>query len=207
MDSVDDEFLVLHALRMKGIAGPDAIEAAWGVDGAESCLSRLADEGLCQFRDLPRGAGYLLLPPGRERHAELLCALREEVGDEAHTALAGVYDRFMPLNDDFKALCEKWQMRAGALNDHSDHDYDGARIAELEDLHARFLPLVMRAGRAVGHFTAYPPRFKNALEKLTDDGDPDYFTKPLMDSYHTVWFEFHEDLIATLGRERQAHEA
>ena len=204
---MDDEFLVLHALRMKGIAAPDDIEAAWGVAGAEDHLTRLAGEGLCQFRDLPRGAGYLLLPPGRERHAELLGALRDEVGDDAHAALCGVYDRFAPLNDEFKALCEKWQMRAGALNDHSDHEYDEARISDLDDLHARFLPLVMRAGRAVAHFAKYPPRFKNALKELTDDGDLDYFTKPLIDSYHTVWFEFHEDLIATLGRERQAHEA
>ena len=204
---MEEEFLVLHALRMKGIAGPSSIEEAWGVNDADAHLSRLAEAGLCQFRDLPRGAGYLLLPAGRERHAELLGEVRGQAGDEACAVLSGVYDRFTPLNDDFKALCERWQMRGGALNDHSDREYDEARISELEDVHARFLPLVMRSGRAVGHFTRYPPRFKNALRKLTDDGDLEYFTKPLIDSYHTVWFEFHEDLIATLGRQRQAHEA
>ena len=30
----------------------------------------------------------------------------------------------------------------------------------------------------------------------------EWFTKPVIDSYHTVWFELHEDLLATLGIER-----
>ena len=30
-------------------------------------------------------------------------------------------------------------------------------------------------------------------------GDPDWFTRPTVDSYHTVWFELHENLLATLG--------
>ena len=33
-------------------------------------------------------------------------------------------------------------------------------------------------------------------------GDTDWFTKPMIPSYHTVWFELHEDLLATLGIER-----
>ena len=37
-------------------------------------------------------------------------------------------------------------------------------------------------------------------------GETDWLTKPIIDSYHTVWFELHEDLLATLGLER-GHEA
>jgi hypothetical protein len=33
-------------------------------------------------------------------------------------------------------------------------------------------------------------------------GDTDWFTKPMIPSYHTVWFEMHEDLLSTLGIER-----
>ena len=36
------------------------------------------------------------------------------------------------------------------------------------------------------------------------EGDRDWFTKPTIDSYHTVWFELHEDLLATLGLERSS---
>src|SRR2546430_2478654 len=82
--------------------------------------------------------------------------------------------------------------------EQSDSNYDQECISALEDVHGRFLPLVMRAARAAPHFDGYLPRLRQAIEKLTDDGDLDYFTKPLIDSYHTVWFEFHEDLIATL---------
>ena len=33
-------------------------------------------------------------------------------------------------------------------------------------------------------------------------GEHDFFTKPIIDSFHTVWFELHEDLLTSLGLER-----
>jgi hypothetical protein len=33
-------------------------------------------------------------------------------------------------------------------------------------------------------------------------GDHDWFTMPVIDSYHTIWFELHENLLATLNLER-----
>ncbi|MDP9020051.1 MAG: MarR family transcriptional regulator, partial [Actinomycetota bacterium] len=33
-------------------------------------------------------------------------------------------------------------------------------------------------------------------------GEGDWLTRPLIDSYHTVWFELHQDLLDTLGIER-----
>ena len=44
---------------------------------------------------------------------------------------------------------------------------------------------------------------RSALERLVD-GDTDWFTKPTIPSYHTVWFELHEDLLVTLGIERSS---
>ena len=38
-------------------------------------------------------------------------------------------------------------------------------------------------------------------------GDTDWFTKPMLPSYHTVWFEMHEDLLSTLGIERGSESA
>ena len=32
-------------------------------------------------------------------------------------------------------------------------------------------------------------------------------TKPVIESYHTVWFELHEDLLVTLGLDRAAETA
>jgi hypothetical protein len=33
-------------------------------------------------------------------------------------------------------------------------------------------------------------------------GAREWFTRPVIDSYHTVWFELHEDLLSTLGLAR-----
>ncbi len=54
---------------------------------------------------------------------------------------------------------------------------------------------------ALDRFGSYGPRFGQALDLLLG-GDLDYFTKPIMPSYHTVWFELHEDLLASLGIDR-----
>ena len=50
-------------------------------------------------------------------------------------------------------------------------------------------------------FATYGDRFTYAL-KLVLDGEVDWFTKPMIESYHTVWFELHENLLSTLGIDR-----
>ena len=49
----------------------------------------------------------------------------------------------------------------------------------------------------------YQARFDHAVEQLRT-GDTSYVARPIMDSYHTVWFELHEELIGLLGRDRTA---
>jgi hypothetical protein len=34
-------------------------------------------------------------------------------------------------------------------------------------------------------------------------GDTMWFTRPIIDSYHTVWFELHEELILVAGLTRE----
>ena len=50
-------------------------------------------------------------------------------------------------------------------------------------------------------FAPYQPRLASAMARVVD-GERDYFTKPIIDSFHTVWFELHEDLLTSLGLER-----
>ena len=52
-------------------------------------------------------------------------------------------------------------------------------------------------------FRGYGPRLSDAVQRV-QKGDTDWFTKPMIASYHTVWFEMHEDLLCTLGIERGA---
>ncbi len=46
-----------------------------------------------------------------------------------------------------------------------------------------------------------PAKLSAALEKIRA-GDTSWFTRPLVDSYHTVWFELHEELIGAAGLTR-----
>jgi hypothetical protein len=89
------------------------------------------------------------------------------------------------------------------ITDHSDPQHDAGVIASLEALPAKVTPICADLGAALDRFAAYGPRLTNALERVRA-GDVDWFTKPMLPSYHTVWFELHEDLLATLGIERSS---
>jgi hypothetical protein len=60
-------------------------------------------------------------------------------------------------------------------------------------------------GALLDRFGRYEDRLSAAVARV-EAGDHDWFTKPLIDSYHTVWFELHEDLLSTLGKERASEE-
>ncbi|MGH9197574.1 MAG: MarR family transcriptional regulator, partial [Acidimicrobiia bacterium] len=47
-------------------------------------------------------------------------------------------------------------------------------------------------------FNRYLPRLEDCIERLLE-GDQSALTGVMKESYHTVWFELHEDLMLTLG--------
>ena len=87
------------------------------------------------------------------------------------------------------------------INDHSDGVYDAGVVEQLTGLHARVEPICDDLGATLDRYAGYGPRLSMALHKVRI-GDGDWFTKPMIPSYHTVWFEMHEDLLSTLGIER-----
>ena len=99
------------------------------------------------------------------------------------------------------ASADSAQGDGARLNDHSDADYDAAIISRLEVLHGDLCGVLGQLCTAMARYDNYEPRFAEALSKL-QAGDLDYLTKPMIPSYHTVWFELHEDLLATLGINR-----
>jgi hypothetical protein len=113
-----------------------------------------------------------------------------------------VYESFEPLNREVLQLCTDWQVRpGGALNDHDDAAYDWSVIDRLTGVDERAGPLLRRLGGTVAHFAPYRERLRSARRRVVD-GEHEWFTSPRVDSYHTVWMELHEDLLAALGRER-----
>jgi len=57
-----------------------------------------------------------------------------------------------------------------------------------------------RLGRLLARFAGYHERFAAALARAS--ADPAWITAADRESCHHVWFELHEDLIATLGLSR-----
>ena len=205
----DPQTLVMHGLRLKGFAEAAGVAEAIGVPEAEAkpVLDQLVAEGLAQYRD-GKLSGFSLTKPGRVRHAELLAEELDRTGTRA--AIDAAYRDFLQLNTDLLGICTEWQLRdvggESTVNDHSDPAYDAAVIDKLAGLHEKVAPICDALGAALQRYEGYGPRLAAALERVRS-GDSDWFTKPMIPSYHTVWFELHEDLLATLGIERGSEEA
>ena len=198
---MDDELAVLQVLRLKGRATAADVAVATGVPeaGIATFLGGLVASGAArEVRE-----AYMLLPPARER---LVALLDEERAAADGDALASVYDDFTAVNGDFKHLAADWQLRDGEPNDHADGAYDAEVLARLPGIHERAMPVIGRAAGAVPRLATYGARLQAALDRV-QAGDHTWLLKPLIDSYHTVWFELHEELIGLSGRSREAEAA
>jgi len=200
----DPRLLVLHGLQLKGSASAPALAETVDLPVAdvERELRSLADEGLVVER-ASRPAGWGLTPAGRDAVSRLVAAEVDATG--ARPAVAHAYGRFRALNAAVLDACSRWQVRdvAGTpiLNDHRDAGYDAGVVGDLARLQRRADPVVDDLAGTLARYGAYGPRLRRAVERV-EAGEGDWFTKPSLPSYHTVWFELHEDLLTTLGLER-----
>lgn len=198
----DTRLLVLHGLRLKGFGEPDAVGAivALDTDDVAKHLESLQDEGLVLRRDGSRLSGWGLTADGRVEQERMLAEELDAAG--ARATVQGAYSSFLACNSALLEICTAWQMKdATTLNDHADRSYDAAVIDRLVLHHARLLPVLERLESVLTRYSPYRWRFEHSLERL-EAGEDDWFTKPLIDSYHTVWFQLHEDLLNTLGLDR-----
>jgi hypothetical protein len=112
---------------------------------------------------------------------------------------------FEEFNRALKALMTDWQVvtLAGERvpNDHQDQSYDAAIIDRLGSLHQRADPVLKRLEDRVPALAFYRPALLEALEKA-EDGDIAWVSDVGRESYHTLWFELHEELIRILGGSR-----
>jgi hypothetical protein len=201
MTDSDPRLLVLHTLRLGGFVPADRIAARTGVapETVATVLERATADGHAAERS-GRLAGWVLTPDGRAAHASLLA---EEVErSDARAAVETADEAFLALNDPFKQLCTRWQLRPdGSPNDHADAAYDRSVVDDLEPVHRDVVALTDRLAGALSRFARYPRAFDDARRRLRD-GDPRAFAAPLAESYHDAWMELHQDLLSTLGRER-----
>ena len=100
-----------------------------------------------------------------------------------------------------------WQMRdAETLNDHLDADYDNAVLDRLAALHDEAVTWLRPLESACPRLSGYRLRLARAMERIKS-GDQRFIASPRVDSFHTVWFELHEDLIQIAGRTREGEVA
>jgi hypothetical protein len=200
----DLELLVLHTLRLKGFVDADVVTSACALPEpvVAAALDRLAARGHVKRRD-GRITGWVLTENGRVEGERLLAAELDAAGCRA--VVEHAYERFLELNTPFLECCTRWQLRevAGSLdhNRHDDRDYDATIVEELDHIDDRVQAICSELASVLARFGYYNGRFAVARLRV-HDGDHDWFTKPMIDSYHAVWFELHENFLATLNLPR-----
>ena len=119
--------------------------------------------------------------------------------------MAEAYTDFLPLNPELLDLCTAWQLRSvdgvATMNDHRDPAYDARVLDRLTDFDQRAEAVCADLSAAMLRFRRYRIRLSDALGRARS-GALEYVTDSTA-SYHTVWFQLHEDLLATLGIPRR----
>jgi len=192
------EFALLRLAELKGLASADILADALTVpvNVAENYYLPLCKRGLCSRS----GSGIRVSEQGRIRLQKFLS---EERAHADPTAVVALYEDFCVFNRDLKQIMTAWQIRPdGTLNDHSDSEYDRAVLQRLADLHLRIGPFLEHLAQLSPRLAAYESRLARAAARIAA-GDRRYVARIIADSYHTVWFELHEELLSLAGLKRE----
>jgi len=200
------ELLVLHAVRIQGMTDRDRIALRFALDPDTIEELLLDDEarGWVRRVDLIGVRGWSLTDSGRAQGVRMLAEELQMAG--GRTAVQAAYGSFIQLNSRLQTVLTKWQIRPEprdpmALNDHRDWAWDEDVLKSLGYLSRNLRPIGDQLANVLSRFAFYPDRFAAALTRV-DQGERTWVDEPKIDSCHTVWFELHEDLLATLGLER-----
>jgi pyruvate,orthophosphate dikinase len=199
MDRIADE--LLRVLLIKGSAPREALPGAIGCDPGpvERALASLVGAG---WVDDARAGGLRLVGEGRDRARQLFAADRDRIGEQAARA---ALDEFAGLDGSLKRIITDWQLRADlgpvAANDHSDPRYDERVLRRLDAHHERACQWLERFSSQLARAALYRQRLERAHAAI-GSGDLRFVASPRVESYHTIWFELHEDLLRLAGRAR-----
>ena len=200
------DLLVLHALRVAGMAdgvkvarryalAPDVVEDLLLDHEAAGLVTRVGFAGL---------KGWALTERGKTEGERLLAAELDAAA--GRLVVAAAHDDFVPLNKRLLGAMSRWQVRPAAgdpmaANDHTDWAWDEQVLRTLGNLSVALRGVEERLVTVLQRFGGYSDRFAAALGHV-DRGQRTYVDDPGLDSAHTVWFQLHEDLLATLNLSR-----
>ncbi|GAA1160063.1 TrmB family transcriptional regulator [Ornithinicoccus hortensis] len=196
------DYDVLNVVALKKMATAEQVADATGLEEARvtEVLSGLAETGLVTLLGEQALPGETAVPTLEDYAATAYDAARQD----PDILLAA--DRFEKVNSAFLGAMSDWQLVSlggrSVPNDHSDAEYDDKVITRINRLVERLNPILLVLAGHDRRFMSYETRFRAALDAV-DRGDTERVSSPTIDSVHNVWFEFHEDLLRTLGRARQ----
>ena len=193
--------LVLHALAVKKHADAPVLAEFTGLSQAD--VTHLLGEAAGSGRVVAAQGKYVLAPLARlaldGQYAREYARLR------ANATFLQAYENFEQINVQLKALITDWQTievgGARVANDHSDAGYDIRIVDRLANLHQRADRILAQLVQGLPRLEYYRSNLTAALERA-EDGQSEWVSDARLPSYHTLWFELHEDLLRILGRRR-----
>ncbi len=195
--------LALHGVRVLGFGSASKIAGRFGIDAdaTEEALLDYQARGWVRHTSFAGSSGWALTEAGRIENEARLAAELDLAG--ARDTVASVHAAFVPLNGRLGVACTNWQMRPApddpmAFNDHSDWRWDDRVLRELASLDTSFGRICDQLAGCLERFGGYSGRYSLALARA-QAGQRGWVDSHDRDSCHTVWIQFHEDLLATLA--------
>lgn len=199
MTSPDDVRLqVLHAVRILGYAGTSRVSERAGLPAAQVDEALVDAQGAGQviWTRFGGDGGWSLTEAGKAEGEKLLAEEMEHAG--SRVVVESVMAEFESLNHQLTDACTRWQLAEMGIAE------TGMSLAEtlreLARVGEAWAILEEELVRRLPRFDGYHERFSVALDRALSD--PAWVTGTDRESAHRIWFELHEDLLATLGRSR-----
>ena len=196
-----DKFQAMHGLAIKKFGNAAAVADAMNM--VESKVQAGLDQAVSEGLAMAVKGAFMLTPKGQQALAAEYPT--QFVSLRANATFAAGYGKFELINNELKQRITDWQTMVVAgetvPNDHSNAEYDEKIISKLGDMHERAERMLAGLAAVLPRLLRYTTRLGTALDKA-ENGEINFVSGAKIDSYHTVWFELHEDLLRILDRKR-----
>lgn len=198
---MNEPHLVMHGLAIKKHATPEQVAGILGLDAdaVREALKKL----VATNRAVEAKGRYLLTPAARMVLDSDYSFMYENL--RANPAFQAGYAGFERLNAVLKRLITDWQTISvngeRVPNGHDDKEYDAKILDQLGDLHERAEDALDQLASALARMRIYREKLSLALTRA-EEGEIAWVSDARIESYHTLWFELHEDLLRLMCRER-----
>lgn len=197
-----EQHLILHGLAIKKYAQPEAIASLLSLPVEK--VRKVLEDGVTKGSVTEVGGKFTVTPTARvslqSNNSRFFAAVR------SNAAFQAAYSDFERINVDLKALITDWQtVKIGGKlipNDHSNEAHDEQIMKRLGKLHGQAEKVLSALARELPRLAVYGRKLEEALDKA-ESGRIEWVSDAKIESYHTVWFELHEDLLCMMGEQRK----